>query len=77
MLKKLSNALLNRSSTCAACGNEFSCGVSLRGCWCSEIKLSEATRADLSSRFRGCLCRTCLEQLAEREVVTATIDNDR
>lgn len=55
---------LRQPSVCARCGSEFSCGASLRGCWCSEIKVSDATRADLSSRYRGCLCRDCLERVA-------------
>ncbi|HKP35555.1 MAG TPA: cysteine-rich CWC family protein [Pyrinomonadaceae bacterium] len=50
---------------CEACGNEFLCGASLRGCWCSEIKLSDATRADLKSQYRDCLCRECLERMSE------------
>ena len=55
---------LRQPSVCAACGGEFSCGASLRGCWCSEVKVSDATRAELSSRYRGCLCRDCLERVA-------------
>jgi Cysteine-rich CWC len=51
-------------SKCEACGNEFSCGASLRGCWCSEIELSEEAQADLKSRYRECLCRDCLERLS-------------
>ncbi|PYS37567.1 MAG: hypothetical protein DMF71_18340 [Acidobacteria bacterium] len=60
----LLSARFREPSVCAACGAEFSCGASLRGCWCSEIKLDEATRAELGSRYRGCLCRECLERLA-------------
>ncbi|PYS21620.1 MAG: hypothetical protein DMF72_16820 [Acidobacteria bacterium] len=52
-------------SICEACGNEFSCGASLRGCWCSEITLSDEARAELKSSYRNCLCRSCLERLAE------------
>jgi len=66
-LRKLAGIIsgrLRESPVCAACGAEFSCGASLRGCWCSEIKLDEATRVELSSRYRGCLCRECLERLA-------------
>jgi len=59
---------------CESCGNEFSCGVSLHGCWCSELKLSPETRANLRSRYRGCLCRACLEQVAESEVATSEVD---
>jgi hypothetical protein len=64
-LTKISNALshaLTRERRCEACGNEFSCGASLSGCWCSEINLSEATRKEMQGLYRDCLCRTCLEK---------------
>jgi hypothetical protein len=55
-------------SSCESCGGEFVCGATLAGCWCSEINLSEETRAHLRARFRGCLCRACLERFAAGEV---------
>ncbi len=51
-------------STCEACGNEFVCGATLAGCWCTEIKLSEETRAKFRARYSACLCRKCLEDAA-------------
>jgi Cysteine-rich CWC len=54
-------------SACESCGAEFACGATLAGCWCSEIKLSDETRAELRSRFSGCLCRACLERFAAGE----------
>ena len=54
-------------STCEACGASFVCGATLAGCWCTEIKLSEATRTHLRSRYERCLCRACLETFAEGE----------
>jgi hypothetical protein len=72
-LRKLA-ALVSPSSrepsACAACGGEFVCGATLAGCWCGEIKLSEATRAELRARFRGCLCRACLERFAAGDAKT-------
>jgi len=53
------------NETCPACGQRFACGASLRGCWCAEIKLSDAARAELQRRYSGCLCRSCLERWAE------------
>jgi len=58
---------LREPSTCEACGETFMCGATLAGCWCTEIKLSEAARADLRSRYERCLCRACLEKFAEGE----------
>jgi Cysteine-rich CWC len=51
-----------RSLRCQACGNSFTCGASLKGCWCSEIKLSGEARAELRSLYSDCLCRDCLEK---------------
>jgi hypothetical protein len=64
-LKILSNIVsggLERRLTCGACGKEFFCCVSLKGCWCSEIKLNEDTIARLRSSYTDCLCRECLER---------------
>jgi len=55
---------LKRERVCEGCGNEFSCGASLRGCWCSEIELTDETRASLKFRYTDCLCRDCLEKVA-------------
>jgi len=69
-LIKIGNAVsqaLTRERVCEACGNEFSCGASLRGCWCSEINLSDATRAELKGLYRDCLCRDCLEKVSTKE----------
>jgi hypothetical protein len=49
-------------SVCESCGNEFTCGATIRGCWCADIKLSDETRQDLRSKFKDCLCRDCLEK---------------
>ena len=60
---------------CEACGRGFTCGATLTGCWCSEIKLSDETRAQLRSRYSGCLCRQCLENMARgtKEVLGRTV----
>jgi Cysteine-rich CWC len=57
------------ASVCEACGATFSCGAANSNCWCQEIKLSEETRAALRARYERCLCRACLENLAEGEKV--------
>jgi hypothetical protein len=54
------------TETCEACGEKFVCGATITGCWCSEVKLSEAARAELKARYKGCLCRTCLEKFAAK-----------
>ena len=67
---KLGNALsraLTRERVCESCGTEFSCGASLRGCWCSEVELTDTTRAELQGQYRDCLCSVCLEKVAGNE----------
>lgn len=62
-LTVLMSSGLSRDLVCESCGNNFSCGASLSGCWCSEIKLSDEGRAELKRRYRDCLCRECLERI--------------
>jgi hypothetical protein len=59
---------LKRERVCESCGNEFSCGASLKGCWCSEVTVSDATRTDLQRLYKDCLCRKCLETMAAKGV---------
>jgi hypothetical protein len=55
------------AETCEACGAVFSCGAKLAGCWCSEVRLTDALRAELRERYEHCLCRACLERFAEED----------
>ncbi len=48
---------------CESCGEMFTCGANLKGCWCFEIDLTEENRNDLKSNFNDCLCRNCLEKV--------------
>jgi len=57
---------LSRELVCDGCGQGFSCGASLSGCWCAEIKLSDEARAEMKSKYRDCLCRDCLERISAR-----------
>ncbi|MBC7930079.1 MAG: cysteine-rich CWC family protein [Rubrivivax sp.] len=56
-----------KPSVCESCGAEFGCGAGAALCWCSELKLSDETLAELRTRFGGCLCRACLERFAADE----------
>ena len=51
-------------AACEACGQSFTCGAGTGACWCVEIKLSDAIRAEFRTRYERCLCRACLEKLA-------------
>lgn len=55
---------LREPSVCESCGGEFTCGASLSGCWCVNIKLTDEIRKDLRSKFKGCLCRDCMLKIA-------------
>ena len=70
MLKKVAGFILpqyREPAVCEACGELFTCGATLSGCWCQEIKLSETVRAELRARYDRCLCRACLENFAKGE----------
>jgi hypothetical protein len=53
-------------SRCEACGNEFTCGATITGCWCMKVTVSKETRTRLRGRYKNCLCRACLEREAAR-----------
>lgn len=61
ILRELINRpIIKRSRRCESCGAEFECRIGLKGCWCTEIELTEETRKELSENYKDCLCRTCL-----------------
>ena len=62
-LTVLMSSGLSRDLVCESCGKNFTCGASLSGCWCSEIKLTDEARAELKAQYRDCLCRECLERI--------------
>ncbi|MBA3763605.1 MAG: cysteine-rich CWC family protein [Chthoniobacterales bacterium] len=47
--------------------------MTLAGCWCSEVKLSERLRSTLRARYQSCLCRSCLEKFAEADEEEAAV----
>lgn len=58
--------VLRKTQACEACGETFACEISLSaGCWCREINLSDETRQELRAKYKGCLCRACLEKAAQ------------
>ncbi len=50
--------------TCESCGETFGCGAKIDGCWCTEVKLSQESAADLKAKFSDCLCPVCLAKVA-------------
>ena len=63
VLKTLKTIVVGgRDLKCESCGKDFVCGVSLKGCWCAEVDVSEDARAAMRTQFKDCLCRECLEK---------------
>ena len=60
------NAIVSggRDLKCESCGKDFVSGMSLKGCWCAEIKMDDEARSDLRSKYKDCLCKECLERLS-------------
>jgi Cysteine-rich CWC len=58
-------ATVSRERVCEGCGKSFSCGASLRGCWCNEIELTDEARTQLRNSYSDCLCRECLSSHAK------------
>jgi hypothetical protein len=50
--------------SCAACGEEFSCGAPASGCWCEELQIAREVLSELRARYTDCLCRQCLSSAA-------------
>ena len=57
-----SGPTVKRPGTCESCGQPFACELSLAGCWCSKVALTDAARAELRAKYSNCLCRRCLNQ---------------
>ena len=51
---------------CARCGAEFGCSAAQPGvaCWCVSLNVPDEHLAELAHRYTGCLCPTCLGELA-------------
>ena len=50
---------------CPRCAGGFHCGANdAAPCACTELKLDTATLAQLRQQFKGCLCLSCLRELA-------------
>ncbi len=66
--KSLFQPSRGKAEVCEACGKAFHCGMTLRGCWCAEVKLTDAQRQELKAQYKGCVCRECLVKLSESRV---------
>jgi hypothetical protein len=53
-----------KTDRCPRCEAEFGCAVATGSCWCAEVTLTPAARAQLSASYDGCLCPACMRELA-------------
>jgi hypothetical protein len=49
---------------CAACGESFSCGAPVAGCWCEDLQVAAGVLVALQARYADCLCWRCLTAAA-------------
>ena len=66
-----SGPVVKRPAACGSCGQPFACELSLSGCWCSKVALTDAARAEIRASYSGCLCRTCLKHYERHPPDTA------
>lgn len=53
------------SDRCPRCGGDFHCGIDdAEPCACTSLPLDAATLAELRAHYTGCLCLSCLRDLA-------------
>ncbi|MFT2009759.1 cysteine-rich CWC family protein [Pontibacter sp. 13R65] len=54
----------HEDKTCPRCQQPFECKVgSILLCQCSTVRLTEAERQYLNTRYSDCLCATCMKEL--------------
>lgn len=66
--------ILAKEKRCSKCGVAFDCG-GLFGCWCRDVKLTEAQLAALRGRYADCLCPDCLKAAAADAGISAETRN--
>ena len=51
---------------CPRCSQPFECKVgNINNCQCNGIKLTDAEKTFIESRYQDCLCRNCLMDLKQ------------
>jgi len=49
---------------CPRCDARFGCAIATGSCWCAEVTLTGEQRSQLAAGYEGCLCPSCLRELA-------------
>ncbi len=78
--KKLSRngvCIMEKKSTnsiCPNCNTAFVCSRdSIDRCFCNSISISEKKLIDIRSKFKGCLCKKCLEGFVENKPLSKNL----
>ena len=50
---------------CPRCNKNVVCTGDMN-CWCLSIKIPELVQEHMTSRYEGCLCRECIEDLCKK-----------
>ena len=61
---------------CAACGESFSCGAPVAGCWCEDVQVAAEVLVALRARYADCLCRRCLTVAASSSSASRALHSD-
>ena len=61
--------LVVRPKGCPSCGTRFDCCAGR--CWCDEVPLADAVRAELGERYEDCLCPGCLRAIAQSRATSS------
>ena len=59
------------TKTCENCGQLFECGG--YQCWCGQVDITEHQMEWIERSFHDCLCRLCLQKVAEGTLGPASI----
>jgi hypothetical protein len=59
------------SKVCESCRQVFTCGQF--GCWCAQVGITDRQMAWIERSFTDCLCPTCLQQVIDGELGTASL----
>ena len=46
-----SGPTIKRPGTCESCGQPFACELSLAGCWCSKVDLTDGARVEMRTKY--------------------------
>jgi|SoiMethySBSTD1v2_1073268.scaffolds.fasta_scaffold50035_4 hypothetical protein len=59
------------TKVCEACNQAFECGQ--YGCWCAQVKITDAQMTWVEQTFHDCLCPVCLQKVVDGRLGPASI----